>query len=419
MAMRLTTDPMPYFAYKGRNSRGELVQGVIENSDSGAVADQLLNTGVAPIDIKLTGTPAVAGAQSLFQRFFAKSVDIEDRMLFSRQMYTLLKSGVPILRALSGLRESSSNPTMIRVLGDIRESLDAGRELSAAIRRHPSVFDSFYVSMVRVGEMTGRLDEIFLRLFEHIEFEKDIKARIKQAIRYPIIVIAAMVIAIVLVNLFVIPAFAKLFAGFKTELPIFTRILMASSEFTLQYWALIAIVAAVGYIGARAYVGTEKGRYNWDRLKLRLPVAGPIVEKAMLARFSRSLAMALRSGVPVVQAMSVVALVADNAFIAQRIEQMRDGVERGESVLRTAVTTGVFTPVVLQMIAVGEEAGALDRLLQDVAEMYEREIDYDLKNLSSQIEPILIVFLGILVLMLALGVFLPIWDLGQAAMSNR
>ncbi len=410
---------MPYFAYKGRNSRGELVQGVIENSDSGAVADQLLNTGVAPIDIKLTGTPAVAGAQGLYQRLFPPTIEIEDRMLFSRQMYTLLKSGVPILRALSGLRESSSNPTMIRVLGDIRESLDAGRELSVAMRKHPQIFDSFYVSMVRVGEMTGRLDEIFLRLFEHIEFEKDIKERIKQAIRYPIIVMAAMLIAIILVNLFVIPAFAKLFAGFKAELPIFTRMLMASSNFMLKYWPVLAGGAVFGYFGARAYVGTQKGRYNWDRIKLRIPVAGKIVEKAMLARFSRSFAMALRSGVPVVQAMSVVAMVTDNAFIAQRIEQMRDGVERGESVLRTAVTTGVFTPVVLQMVAVGEETGALDQLLQDVAEMYEREIDYDLKNLSSQIEPILIVFLGVLVLILALGVFLPIWDLGQAALANR
>jgi MSHA biogenesis protein MshG len=410
---------MPYFTYKGRNARGELVQGVIENSDSGAVADQLLNTGVAPIDIKLTGTPAVAGAQSLYQRLFAPTVELEDRMLFSRQMYTLLKSGVPILRALSGLRESSSNPTMARVLGDIRESLDAGRELSTAMRKHPLVFDSFYISMVRVGEMTGRLDEVFLRLFEHIEFEKDIKARIKQAIRYPIIVMVAMLIAIILVNLFVIPAFAKLFAGFKAELPIFTRILVASSNFMLKYWPGLAGGALAGYIGLRSYVGTQTGRYNWDKWKLRLPVAGKIIEKAMLARFSRSFAMALRSGVPVVQAMSVVALVTDNAFIAQRIEQMRDGVERGESVLRTAVTTGVFTPVVLQMVAVGEETGALDQLLQDVAEMYEREIDYDLKNLSAQVEPILIVFLGILVLILALGVFLPIWDLGQAALSNR
>jgi MSHA biogenesis protein MshG len=383
------------------------------------VADQLLNTGVAPIDIKPTGTPVAAGTQGLMQRLFPPTVELEDRMLFSRQMYTLLKSGVPILRALAGLRESSTNPTMVHVLGDVRESLDAGRELSAAMRKHPSVFDSFYVSMVRVGEMTGRLDEVFLRLFEHIEFEKDIKARIKQAIRYPIIVIVAMIIAIALVNLFVIPAFAKLFAGFKAELPIFTRILMASSDFTVRYWPVMVAVAVFGYFGFRTYVGTEVGRYNWDKFKLHVPVAGKIVEKAMLARFARSFAMALRSGVPVVQSMSVVALVTDNAFIAQRIEQMRDGVERGESVLRTAVTTGVFTPVVLQMIAVGEETGELDQLLQDVAEMYEREIDYDLKNLSSQIEPILIVFLGVLVLILALGVFLPIWDLGQAAMGQR
>jgi MSHA biogenesis protein MshG len=410
---------VPYFAYKGRNARGELIQGVIENSDSGAVADQLLNTGISPVDIRPTDGPANDDGDGFLRRLFADKISIEDMLLFSRQMYTLMKSGVPILRALAGLQESSRNSSFVRLIRDIRNSLDSGRDLSTAMRRHPEAFDSFYISMVRVGEMTGRLQEIFLRLFERIEFEKDMKSRVKEALRYPMFVIVAMIIAVGIVNLFVIPAFAQLYKGFKAELPFLTKLLIATSNFTVQYWPVILVMALAGYFGFRFYVATPVGRYNWDRFKLRIPIAGKIIEKATLARFARSFAMSIKSGVPIVQGLSVVSSVSDNAFIAQRLEQMRDGVERGESVLRTAMTAGIFTPVVIQMVSVGEETGALDQLMDDVADLYEREVEYELKTLSSQIEPILIVFLGALVLILALGVFLPIWDLGRVALGNK
>ncbi len=411
---------MPFFAYRGRNARGELVRGVLENSSSGAVADQLLNTGVSPIEITPTSGPQALSGENWLRRLTAESVTLEDMLLFSRQMYTLLKSGVPILRALTALQESATRIGFAKMLQDVRESLDSGRDLSTAMRRHPKVFDPFYVSMVRVGELTGALEEVFLRLFNHLEFEREIKDKVSQALRYPIFVVVVMAIALVIVNVFVIPAFARIFASFKAELPLMTRVLLAFSDFMVQYWPALLGVAAGAYILFRIWVGTPAGRYAWDRMKLRVPVAGKIVLKATLARFARSLSIALKSGVPVVQALSVVEQVVDNTYVAQRIEQIRDGVERGESLLRTSVTTGVFTPVVLQMISVGEEAGELDELLREVAEMYQREVEYELKTLSAQIEPILIVLLGVLVLVLALGVFLPIWDLGQAALgSNR
>jgi MSHA biogenesis protein MshG len=410
---------MPYFAYKGRNARGELVKGVLEDSNSGAVADQLVNIGISPVDIAPTGAPSTARHDTWRARWFAPRITLDDRLLFARQMYTLLKSGVPIMRALSGLQESARSVSMAKVVQDLRTSLDSGRDLNSSMRRHPDVFSQFFVSMVRVGEMSGSLEEIFLRLFNHLEFEKDMKERMQQALRYPAFVLVAMGVALVIINLFVIPAFSKLFAGLKAELPLITQLLIQFSNLTVQYWPVLLGLAIAAVMGARVYTRTPGGRYNWDKLKLRLPLAGTIIEKVTLARFARSFSISLKSGMSMVQTLAVLALVVDNAYIAQRIDQMRDGVERGESVLRTARATGVFTPIVLQMMAVGEEAGELDDLMREVADMYQREIDYELKGLSANIEPIMITFLGVLVLILALGVFLPIWDLGRAALGPK
>src|SRR5688572_18300568 len=407
---------MPQFAYQGRNARGELVKGVLEGASSGAVADQLFNTGITPVHIgeASASAPAQAGA-ALRMRFGEAKVELADLMLFSRQMYTLLKAGVPIVRGLAGLQESSQNPALQSALGDVRESLESGRELSLSLRRHPNAFPAFMVSLVRVGELTGRLDEVFLRLSEFFAFEKKMREDIKAALRYPLIVILALAVAMFIVNIFVIPAFAKIFASFKTELPLVTRLLIVTSDLFVAYWPLMiaALVAAV--FGWRVYLKTPGGRYQWDRTKLRLPVVGELIHKATLARFSRGFALSGKSGVPVVQALAVVANVVDNAYLESRILQMRDGIERGESILRTAVATGVFNPVVLQMVAVGEETGEIDALMTEIADMYEREVAIEVEGLTAKLEPILLVFMGVLVLILALGVFLPMWDLASAA----
>ncbi|HEX8406271.1 MAG TPA: type II secretion system F family protein [Duganella sp.] len=409
---------MPFFAYKARNARGELMQGVLEAPDSGAVADQLFTTGVTPIEITVTHKAVAASGESWWSRLLEKKVTSMDVQLFSRQLYTLLKSGVPIMRGLAGLQESAVSKSFGRVIKDLRESLDSGRELSAAMRRHPDVFSPFYLSMVRVGEMTGRLEEVFLRLFDHLEFDRDMRERVKTATRYPSFVIIAMIIAMVIVNMFVIPAFVGVFASFNAQLPLMTRILIGTSKFTVNYWPVMAVATVAAIWGFRAWVGTPSGLYQWDKFKLKVPVAGKIILKATMARFARSFALASRSGVPIVQGLTVVSQTVDNAYLCARVEQMRDGVERGDSILRTAAAAGVFTPVVLQMIAVGEESGSIDDLMDEIAQMYEREVDYELKTLSAQIEPILICFLGVMVLVLALGIFLPIWDLGKAALHR-
>ena len=407
---------MPQWSYTGR-SAGTAVSGQLEAVSAGAVAEQLLARGVTPLHIVASAVPQ-AGVD-LFASWRKGKVTATEKLLFARQLHTLLRSGVPILSALTGLQESSDGALMRQTLQQVRRSLESGQELSLALAQHPKVFDTFYVSMVRVGEMTGRLDEVFKRLFEHMEFEIFMRQQVKSALRYPSFVIIAMVAAIAVINLMVVPAFATVFSSFGADLPWATKLLIGSSRLTLEYGWALALGAVAGFFALRRWIATPAGRLAWDRLGLRLPLAGKIVQKATLARFARSFALALRSGVPVERALAVVAQTADNQFIASRIEQLREQVERGDTILRSAAAAGIFTPVVLQMIAVGEETGAVDELMDEVAGLYSNDVQYELKTLAQQVEPILVVFLGIVVLVLALGVFLPMWDLGRAASAGH
>ena len=412
---------MPRFAYKGRDERGQLVQGELEGADSNVVAGELISQGVTPIEITAGAAPEQGGQslEAMFQRLTEKKLTTTDVMLFSRQMNTLLKAGVPMMAALKGLEGSGENPGLTRTMRDLREGLESGNELSTCLTRFPSVFDAFYVAMVRVGEFTGTLQEIFLRLFHHLEFEKFMREQVRSATRYPAFVVVTMFVAVTIVNVFVIPTFAKAYAGFKAELPAITKGLIAFSNFTVTYWPVLLGALIVAAVGFRYYIKSPRGRLWWDEFKLKLPIAGPIVRNATLARFARSFALAVRSGVPAVQALTIVANTVDNVYMGRKIEGMREGVERGESLRRTAAAAGIFTPMVLQMLTVGEESGELDSMMSEIAELYQRDVEYSLKNLASQIEPILIVALGALVLLLALGVFLPIWDLGTAALGKK
>ncbi len=410
---------MKAWVWRGRNPHGEMVHGLVDADSDEAVADQLLAAGVTPVQITPRGDGLAAARPGGWASLRASPVQAQDVLLLSRQMYTLQRAGVPILRALAGLQASASKPALATLLADLRAALDQGRELATAMARHPAVFSGFYVAMIRVGEMTGRLTESFQRLAEHIEFDLEVRAQIQQALRYPLLVMGSIAVALVVINLFVIPAFAKVFASFKADLPLMTQLLLGVSSFTVRWWPLLAAGALACGWGLRGWLALPANRYRWDRCKLRLPVVGPLVLKSTLARFARSFAIASRSGVPISSAMTVVAQTVDNAFVGQRIEQMRDGIERGESLSRCAAATGVFTPVVLQMMAVGEETGELDELMEEIAHMYERETRYAVKGLAAAVEPVLLAVIGALVLVLALGVFLPLWDLGQAAGQRR
>ncbi len=408
---------MAMFQYTGRTRRGEAVSGQLDAVSPDAVAAQLMNNGITPVDINaaVARVDVAAGLRAWRARLAEGNVELVDQIFFCRQMYTLLRAGVPIMQALRGLRDTTRNAALARVIGSIGESLDAGLDLSSAFRRHEDKFSSLFISMVQIGETTGSLAESFLQLAQYLEREKDTRDRVKQALRYPVFVLVAIVAALVVINLFVIPAFAKVYAGFKAELPWATQILIGTSNFMVRNWPwlLAGVIAAV--FGVRAYLNTTEGRYRWHRLKLRLPLVGRVITNATLSRFARSLAVTLRAGVSLVPGMTVVARAVDNDYVGERIVQMRDGIERGETITRTALTTGLFPPLVIQMLSVGENTGLIDDLLVEVADYYDREVDYDLKNLSSAIEPILITVIGVIVLILALGVFLPLWDLAKAA----
>ncbi|OGT83901.1 MAG: MSHA biogenesis protein MshG [Gammaproteobacteria bacterium RIFCSPLOWO2_02_FULL_61_13] len=404
---------MPSFTYKGRSRRGALVEGVLDAGSADSVAAQLINNGITPIDI--TVRSEAAATMDVLQNLRSnKAPDLQDLILFTRQMYTLSKAGVPIVRAINGLIQSTRNLPLVQALRDVLANLESGRDLASALSMHSKIFSNLAVSMVRVGENTGRLEEAFLRLTEYLEREKDTRERIKTALRYPIFVLVAIGVALGIVNIFVIPTFAQLFAKASVALPWQTRVLIATSDFFVAWWWLMLGLLGAGAAAFTSYIQTEPGKYWWGRQKVNLPLVGDIIKRATLSRFARAFAMALTSGVPLIQALSVVSRAVDNEFIGEHILNMRNGVERGESLTRTAALTGMFTPLVLQMLAVGEETGAVDDMMNEVAEYYEREVDYDVKNLSALIEPIMIVAMGVLVLILALGIFLPMWDISKA-----
>ncbi|MGD9604272.1 MAG: type II secretion system F family protein [Gammaproteobacteria bacterium] len=408
---------MPSFQYRGRGRRGDLILGALEGSTREAVATQLINSGITPVEIReavVTQDPLA----DLRRRLSRRAPGLEDLVLFSRQMYTLMKAGVPINQALAGLVRSSRNELLAGILGEVRGFIESGRELSAALARHPQVFPALFVNTVRIGEGTGRLDEAFLRLAEYLDRDRDTRARIRSALRYPSFVIIAIMLAIGVLNVVVIPQFAQIFARAEVALPMPTRVLMSTSAFFVTYWPYLLGACGVAWFAARRWVRTDAGRYQWDRWKLRIPIVGDILHRATLGRFARGFSMSLAAGVPLTQALGVMSHAVDNEFIGERIRNIRTGIERGDSLTRSATATGMFSPLVLQMLAVGEESGAVDELLAECASFYEREVDYDVKNLGQTIEPVLIVVLAGFVLIFALGVFLPMWDLASVKLKG-
>jgi MSHA biogenesis protein MshG len=402
---------MPEFSYKARSSDGKLLHGRAAGDSVDQVARRLIASGVIPLQIDALG--AVAGSlnfEKLGRRFGLGRVGIADLVMFSRQMYTITRAGIPLLRGLRGLIGSTHNALLRETLEDTLESLEGGRDLAASFARHPHVFPTLYVSIVSVGEATGTLDKSFLRLTEYLAQEKDIQDRVKGAVRYPIIVMITIALAAAFLSTFVIPKFAPVFAQLKGDLPLPTRMLLGSSAIVRDYWMYTIGVVSVCAFGARRYLQTRDGRYRWDRFKLRLPVMGKLMYEAMLSRLNRSLAISLAAGMPMTQTLAVIARSSNNVFVTEKIQILASSVERGESLHRAASASGMFSPLVLQMIAIGEETGALPELLDEAAGYYEREVDHAVKNLSASIEPILIVTVGGMVLVLALGIFMPLWE---------
>ena len=405
---------MPTFQYKARGQRGDAIEGVIEAASTDLAATRLIEGGLTPVDIQ--PLKQKTGMSTDIADLFPANVQLVDLIQFSRQMHSLMKAGVPILSALSGLAAHTVNRTLAKTLTGVMESLQAGRDLSSSMAQFPEVFSVFYISLVRVGETSGRLEEVFHQLATYLQREKKTRDQIKSAMRYPVFVLVAILVAITVINVLVVPAFAAMFAQFGAELPLPTRILIAMSDFTINRWELLLGGGVALVSGGRMYVRSEDGRYAWHKLLLRFPLIGQILYRAALARFSRLFALVQASGIPIVTGLSVVARALDNDFIQERVLSMRDGIERGESLSNTAAGTGIFDHLVLQMLQVGEQSGATDDLLREVADYYDSEVDYAVDKLSASIEPTLTIILAVLVFLLAAGIFLPMWDLASVAL---
>ncbi len=401
---------MANYQYRGRNEQGQLVSGQLEGASREVIASQLLARGVSPLAID-ESTSELTLSERWHRWQTGGKVAPTDLIMFCRQMYTITKAGIPLLSGVRGLAASLSHYRFQTVLNEIAERLESGVELSTAMGNYPDIFDKLFVSLVHVGENTGKLDEAFEQLSQYLERDLETRKRIKSALRYPSFVLAALVIAMAVVNIFVIPAFADMFAQFDAELPLPTRILLATSSAFVNYWHYMLGVACVGVYSLISYVKTDLGSRAWGRVKLRIPLVGDIINRGSMARYARSFGLMLRSGVPLVQALNLCARVIDNSYLSDKILAIREGIERGESLFQTHNHSRMFTPLVLQMISVGEESGQVDSLLTEVAEFYEREVDYDLKSLSDKIEPIMIVIMAVFVMILALGIFLPMWNM--------
>jgi MSHA biogenesis protein MshG len=405
---------VPNFAYKARDAQGRAVSGVMEGLSDEAVARQLGSAGMTPLEIAEETVEVSIGDQISASLGLDRPTRV-DLMLFTRQMYALTRAGVPITQALRRLSQTSRNALLGKTMLAMNDELEAGRDLATAMSRHPKIFGPLISAIVRVGEESGRIDEAFLRLNEHLEREQKVVEQVKTAVRYPMIVIGFVIIAVFILMSVVIPEFAKLYGSFNVQLPLPTRILIGVSNFFSAWWWLIIAVMGGTVWGLRSYVQTDEGRLRWHSLQLRIPIIGSIVLRASLARFARAFAMATRSGVPILQALSVVAMAVENDVIARKLMGMRAAIERGEGLARAATGQDFFTPLVLQMLTVGEETGQIDEMLVEVADFYEREVDYDVRNLNDLLQPLLTVIVAAIVFVLALGVLLPMWDLVKLA----
>ncbi|MBA5762104.1 type II secretion system F family protein [Vibrio sp. 404] len=403
---------MSVFNYQGRNLDGSKVSGQIEAATVELASEALIAKGVIPTDIK-------AGKKGGSLDFdlsvlFSPAIPLEVLVIFCRQMYSLTKAGVPLLRSMRGLTQNCSNKQLKEALEEVTNELTNGRSLSGSMQLHPKVFSPLFVSMLSVGENTGRLDDALLQLANYYEQELETRKRIKTAMRYPTFVISFIVLAMFVLNVKVIPQFSTMFARFGVDLPLPTRILIATSDFFVHFWPLM-LAAIFGLLFAfRAWVKTANGREKWDKFRLRMPIIGSVVNRAQLARFSRTFSLMLKAGVPLNQSLALSAEALDNRFLENRLLEMKASIEAGSSISNTAIASGIFTPLVIQMISVGEETGRIDELLVEVADFYDREVDYDLKTLTARIEPFLLVVVAGMVLILALGIFLPMWGMLDA-----
>ncbi|MDY3145135.1 MAG: type II secretion system F family protein [Succinivibrionaceae bacterium] len=409
---------MPMFSYRGYSAAGE-TSGTLEAPDRQSAAQTLSSRGIMPVSLTEEAVKEKSSGGLLSNIHFMHHVKIEDLVMFCRQMYSLTKAGIPLLRAIGGLSNTITNPVLRDELKQIGRDLAGGMPMAYSLRNRPDIFSPLFVALINVGENTGELEGSFKQIAEYLSLDMETRKRVKAAIRYPMIVIIFLALAMVVLNIWVIPVFANLFAKFDAELPIYTRILLAVSHFFRTYWyVLLLSVIGISWFWVK-WSHSKSGRYTWGKWQMHLPIMGPIVTQSLLARFCRSFAVMIASGITLNQALALVAEAVDNDFLAEKIVKMKTGIEGGQALAHVAADANIFSPLVMQMFAVGDETGQVDTLLLEAAGYYEGEVDYALKNLTAKIEPILLVCVAAMVLVLALGIFTPMWNMYSVMQGQK
>ena len=429
------------FAYRARDAAGTERQGVMPGVSAGAVARELAGQGLVALEVRARAGAAKAAATAATSPAIAAPgtapVHTEEPYLTRllarlsrphpkrvqqalgmvlRELSSLLRAGVPLMRSLQLAADSSADLPVRELLQRITRDLDQGYTLVAAAERehrHSGLLSPYDVAMLQVGEQTGRLAEAFAELYRHREFVRATNEQVGAALRYPMFVILTVLIAVVVVNVWVIPSFAKVFAQARAELPMLTQVLLGMSRLMLHGWPYLLVGGSGAVFGWKRWLGSTRGRMWWDRVKLRLPIVGRILEGIVLARLTASLASSIKAGLTITDALAVTGRTLGNTWYESRVQQMCGELARGTSITGAARNMGVLPPTLQQLFAIGEESGSLEELMREISLHYQGEVDYAVKRLSATLEPILIWFLGIGVLILALGVFMPMWDLGR------
>lgn len=402
---------MPNFKYKVRDRSGRAMAGTIDAPNPQMAGDRLYQLGYFPVKIEDAREAAPFNLSGLSQRF--QQVRLEGIIFFSQQLSTLYKAGVPLLTGLASLAQQTESKKLKTILEAIGHQIEKGSTLFEAMAKYPDVFTPVYVNMIRAGETSGMLGQTLDRFVTLADRELRTRQRVKEATRYPKIVILSLTIAFGVLIAFVIPRFAEVFSRFNTPLPLPTRVMIGINNLFHTYW-YVALAAFLGIpFLIRHYIRTPKGRYLWDRFKIRMPVFGPLFLKIALSRFAYIFVMLNRSGIPILQTLEITSSTIDNVVLSQAIEEIGRKVRAGSSLTDAMSESGRFTPLVIQMLSVGESSGTLDEMLMRVTEYYDIEVENSIKKLSTYVEPTLTLFLGVVVLFLALAVFLPWWNLAS------
>ena len=399
------------FEYRARDRKGAVHAGRMEGASSAAVAVALRDKGFVPLRIEQKRTSALDREISI--PGFKKKVKSKDVAILSRQLATMVNSGLTLIRALTILEQQSDNPLLARIIVDVRTRVEQGSSLSASLEAHPEVFNHLYVSMIRAGEVGGALDETLNRLADTLESAVRLRSKVKSAMAYPVVVLSLIVLIVSGMLLFVVPIFKKMYDDLGGTLPFPTRMLINISNLITTFWWIVLAMIIGGVIGFRRWKKTPEGRRTWDRLKLRAPILGNVVQKVAISRFARTLSVLSRTGVPVLQALDIVSATAGNSLVSDAISDVQSSVKRGESLAGPLHKHEVFPPMVTHMMAVGEETGALDTMLSKVADFYDQEVDDTVSALTSLIEPLLIIVMGVAVGGILIALYLPMFNIAN------